>query len=299
MRHRISCMQLGAWQLDAVSGGSFWLDGGAMFGVVPKPMWQRVAPPDEANRIPMATNCLLARDGRHTVLVDTGYGGKEPPRRRELFNLEAGEPLVAHLAALGVSPEQIDLVVFSHLHFDHAGGATRLDEQGRLAIVFPRARFVAQQGEWLDAVSGLPELRGSYPLENLLPLQDSGRLELIDGDVEIVPGLRSRVTGGHTRRHQSLVFDSAGQTACFVGDLCPTTAHLRSLWCMAYDVYPLETRRCKPQFLGQAADEGWHLFWDHDPRIVSCRIERHAEREFVIAPNSTIDSPARSSKAIE
>jgi len=282
-------MRLGAWQLDTVSGGRFWLDGGAMFGVVPKPLWERVAPPDSQNRIPMATNCVLARNGQHCILVDSGYGGKEPPRRRDLVGLEAGEPLLTSLQQLGVAPQDIDLVVLSHLHFDHAGGATRLDERGQSVPSFPRARVVVQRGEWDDATSGVAELRGSYPLENLLPLEEAGCVQFIEGDVEIVPGLRSLVTGGHTRCHQALLFQSEGQTACYLGDLCPTTSRLRSLWCMAYDVYPLETRRRKPQLLGQAADEGWLICWDHDPRYAVSRLARDAAKEFVLVePRATL-----------
>ncbi len=275
-------MNLGNWQLDRLSGGAWRTDGGAMFGVVPKPLWEKLQPPDERNRIRMASNCVLARNGRHTVLIDAGYGGNLTERERDIYAAEPGEPLLESLAALGVPPDQVDTLVLSHLHFDHVGGASRRDADGRSVLAFPKARYVVQAGEWHDATRGAPELEGSYPPQHVEPLAGSSQLELIDGDVEIGPGLRAMVTGGHTRRHQALVFESGGQTAIYLGDLCPTAAHVRRLWGMAYDVDPLETRRRKPQLLGQAADEGWLVLWDHDPDRWAGRLARDAKREFVI-----------------
>ncbi len=274
-------MNLGNWQLDTVSGGQMRLDGGTMFGMVPKLLWQKALPADERNRIRAATNCVLARDGEHTVLIDTGYGGKFTDRQRAHSSLEAGEPIVESLAAIGVAPEDIDTVVLSHLHFDHAGGGTRSDDGENLRPTFPKARYVVHRAEWKDATGGAAELRGAYPLENLLPIKEAGQLELIEADVEIVPGLRSRVTGGHTRGHQALVFTSGGQTAVYPGDLCPMIAHVRQMWCMAFDTHPLQTRRNKPQLLGEAADGGWWILWDHDPDVAASRLTRDEKHEFV------------------
>ncbi len=183
-------MRLGEWRLDTVSGGAFRLDGGAMFGVVPKPLWEKALPADEQNRVPLATNCVLGRDGRHTVLIDTGYGPKLTDKEREIYAAEPGEPLLASLAMLGLQPADIDMVVFSHLHFDHTGGGVRFDDHDRLTPTFPQARYVVQRREWDDATGGADELKGSYPLDNLTPLADAEQLDLIDGDVEILPGLR-------------------------------------------------------------------------------------------------------------
>lgn len=277
-------MQFGAWQLDTVSGGKLRLDGGAMFGVVPKPLWEKKQPADERNRIRMATNCLLARDGKHTIVIDTGPGGKHTPRERDFLALEPGEPLLESLEALGVSAESVDLVVLTHLHFDHAGGATHLEENGRVVPTFPNARYVVQRAEWQDATGGAAELRGSYPPENFVPLEEAGQLTLIEGDVEIVPGLRSLVTPGHTRGHQSLLLESEGRTAIYVGDLCPMTAHVRSHWCMAYDTQLLETRRRKPEVLGRAADGDWLVLWDHDPDWAACRLRREKQEFAVVDP---------------
>lgn len=275
-------MQLGNFELLSVSGGTFRLDGGAMFGVVPKVLWRKKAPPNARNYIVMDTNCLLVRTGDHTVLIETGYGPKASEKERNLFALEAGNPLLENLARHGIAAEEIDTVLLTHLHFDHAGGATLRDADGRLRPTFPKARYVVQRAEWETATSDVPELEGSYPGENLLPLAEANQLELVDGDVELRPGFRARTTGGHTRGHQAIVLESGGETAVYLGDLCPTTAHLRRLWCMGYDLYPLETRRVKPQVLGQAADEGWLVFWDHDPEVIAAYLERDERQEFVL-----------------
>jgi glyoxylase-like metal-dependent hydrolase (beta-lactamase superfamily II) len=275
-------MTIGSWNLTTVSGGRFSLDGGTMFGIVPKPVWERSVPADANNRITLATNCVLLRDGARTLLIDTGYGGKATPKERDLMQLSLGEPLVESLAALGVPPDQIDLVIFSHLHFDHAGGATRRDDAGGVVPVFPRAGFVVQKSEWEDALSGAPELKGAYPSEHLRPLAESGRLELVEGDVEVAPGIRLRVTGGHTRGHQSLIIASGGQTALYPGDICPTSAHMPTLWGMAYDTFPLVSRRIKAELLGTAADHGWWILFDHDPDHAAAKIRRDDKREFAI-----------------
>jgi len=165
------------------------------------------------------------------------------------------------------------------LHFDHVGGATRLDPQRRLVPTFPRARYVIGRLEWEDATGGALELETAYP-DNLTPLTETGQAVLVEGDAEIVPGLRARLTGGHTRGHLSLVFESGGQTALYIGDLCPTTAHLRQMWCLAYDTYPLDTRRNKPQLLGEAAEGQWLVLWPHDPKVAAGRVVRHPKREF-------------------
>lgn len=274
-------MHLGNWEISIVNGGSFAIDGGVMFGVVPKTLWSQVIAPDELSRIRCAGHCLLARDGRHTVLVDTGYGGKYDLLDRRFYAMEPGEPLLESLAALKVAPEDVDTVVFSHLHFDHAGGATRYDDRRRLVPTFPKARHVVSRWEWEDAVHMAPEVQTAYNADNLLPLEQARLVELIGGNEEVVPGLRARVTGGHTRGHMALMFESNGDTVTFAGDIVPSTAHLRRMWHTAYDTYPLDTRRAKPVWLGQAADNGWLVVWNHDPYTPASRVERHPKREFI------------------
>ncbi len=274
-------LRLGDLELTTVSGGRFRIDGGTMFGVVPKPLWERAAPPDERNTIPQATNCLLVRSAGRRVLIDTGYGSKLAEKQRRHIDAEPGDPLAASLAAAGVVAEQIDTVLLTHLHFDHAGGATRRDESGTLIAAFPNAEYVVQRSEWEFANADLPELRGSYPAENFAPLADSGRLRLIDGDVEVAPGIASLVTGGHTPGHQAFLLESAGEAAVYLGDVCPTPRHLRTLWCMGYDLDLLATRRMKRILLGRIADEGMLALFDHDTEVAAARIARDTAREFV------------------
>jgi len=275
-------MQLGSVTLTTISGGRFRLDAGSMFGVVPKLLWSKVCPPDENNTILYGTNCVLVHDGRRNILIDTGYGSKLSSRQREVFAGEAGDPLLASLAAHGLSAEQIDTVILSHLHFDHAGGSTRYDENGTLVSTFPRATYIAQKLEWEIATAELPELRGAYPLENLLPLREAGQLQLVDGDVELLPGMRAIVTGGHTAGQMAVVIESEGDTALFLADVCPTWRHLRTLWCMAYDVDLLQTRRIKPKLLGQIADNNWLALCDHDADHAAARIARDDRQDFVV-----------------
>lgn len=276
-------MRIGRYELTTVSGGRFFIDGGTMFGVVPRSLWSRVFPPDERNDIAQATNCVLIRGEGRTVLIDTGYGSKLAPKQQAIFRAEPGDPLLASLTALGVAPEDVDAVVLSHLHFDHAGGATRRAGDGRLVPTFPRAEYVVQKAEWETALSGVPELRGAYPLENLEPLAEARCLRFVDGDGELLPGLRGEVTGGHTENHQAVFVESEGQTAVYLGDLCPTSRHLPTLWCMAYDVHMLQTRRAKPGLLGRIADAGWWALLDHDPDHAAIRLARDPARDFVVA----------------
>ncbi|MDZ4657541.1 MAG: MBL fold metallo-hydrolase [Bythopirellula sp.] len=274
-------MNLGNWQLDTVNGGMFRLDGGVMFGVVPKHIWKHIATPDAQNRILCANHCVLARDGRHTVLIDSGYGGKYALLDRKFYDMEPGEPLVESLARLGVAPGEVDHVVFSHLHFDHVGGATRHDATHRLVLTFPNAQHSVSRIEWAAASSQLPELATAYPSQEVLSLRELTRLRLLEDGEEIVPGLTSRLTGGHTEGHLSFLLRSNGQTACYPGDICPSTYHLRRMWHLSYDVFPLDTRRNKPRLLSEAAQGQWWMLWNHDPTAVSSRIVHDEKREFV------------------
>ena len=274
-------MQLGQFELTRISGGRFAIDGGTMFGVVPRVLWERKFPPDERHRIPQETNCLLVRTGSKNVLIDTGYGGKLPEKQQRNMSAELGEPLLRNLAAVGLAAGDIDVVLFSHLHFDHAGGATRLSPDGTLLPTFPNAEYVAQRLEWINATAGYPELRGAYPQENLLPLHESGQLRLIDGNVEVVNGIRTHVTGGHTAGHQAIIIEHTGDTAVFLGDVCPTSRHLPFLWCLAYDVDLLQTRRSKAELLSAIADENWLAIFDHDPDHVAARLIRDTEKQIV------------------
>ena len=261
---------LGHFQLSTISGGTYRADGGTLFGVVPKALWSRRMPADEKNQVPQHTNCLLVQTGVRTILIDTGYCA------------EAGEPLDRSLSAMDIPFDQIDTVILTHLHFDHAGGATRFDEDGQLQPVFPNAEFVVQRREWVEATAGFPELRRVYPQENLLPLKESGQLRLVDGDTEIVPGIHAIVTGGHTVGHQVLLIENAGESAIYLADLCPTAHHLPTSWGMAYDVDMLQLRRKKPEVLGWVVENDGLALFDHDPEIAAAKLERDKKLGFVV-----------------
>src|SRR5207248_610662 len=181
-----------------------------------------------------------------------------------------------------VGPEQIDVVILTHLHFDHAGGCTYLNESGELRPAFPLARHVVQRREWEDAAGRLPELRGAYFERDFLPLQDAGLIDFVDGDAQIAPGVSVRLAPGHTRGHQLVLIESAGATAMYPCDLCPTFAHLRTFWTMSYDQNLLEVRRVKPVWIGRAADEGWLMISAHDTQTRAAYIRRDAQEEFAI-----------------
>lgn len=274
--------ELGSYKLSTVSGGRLRMDGGTMFGVVPKMLWSKCFSADDQNRIRQATNCLLVRTGRQNILIDTGYGSKLPEKQRKILSSESSDPLLLSLKAEGLTANDIDVVVLSHLHFDHAGGATRRNRDGDLVPTFPNAEYVVQRREWVIATADFPELRGSYPLENLLPLRDSKQLRLADGDLEITRGIRFVVTGGHTEAHAAVVVESKRVAAMYLGDLCPTSAHLPPLWGMSYDVDILQLRRKKVELLGQIADNGWIAIFNHDPNCAAGRLVRESERTFAL-----------------
>ncbi len=279
---QVPAFQIGRWQVDVLNGGHFVMDGGILFGVVPRRLWSMVREPDELNRLRVACNCLLLRDGEHTVLIDTGYGSKQSPLDRRFYLLEEGDPIVDNLARCGVRPDDVDTVIFTHLHWDHVGGASYKNDRGEVVLSFPRARHIVGRWEWEDATSNMPELAGTYSDVNLRPLREQTALELIDNDYEILPGVRALLTGGHTRGHLAISIESAGDTALFISDLCPSAYHLNRFWCLAYDLYPLETRRKKPALLGRAADDNWIVFWTHDATNSASRLARHPKREFAV-----------------
>lgn len=272
--------ELGDFRISIVSGGRFKLDGGSMFGVVPKPLWERVAPADEFNRIQLATNCVVVRTANKTVLIDTGFGNRLSTKEREHNAIPTAPGLLENLQAIDVHPDSIDIVVFSHLHFDHAGGATIEDTEGRIRPAFPNARCAAQKIEWDDATSTLPELAGTYLERDIQPLIDAGVDWRLDGATEILPGISVELTGAHTPGHQLVRLHSRGQKAVFLGDLCPTANHLRTFFTMGYDQFPRETRRLKPLVLKECADSSSIVLFDHDPDRPAVRIARDPKREF-------------------
>lgn len=265
-------MRLGDLEIFHLSDGRFRLDGGAMFGVVPKVLWEKSHPADERNRIVLDLGVLLIRAQGKNILVDTGIGDKQDARTKDLFGIEHRPSLQESLGTIGLESEDIDIVINTHLHFDHAGGNTRQAAGRELAPSFPRARYLVQKGEWAAARSGNERTRKSYDPDDFLPLEGSGRIILIDGDEEIVPGVRLLKTPGHTEHHQSVMIESGGERAIFLGDLIPTASHLPLPYIMAYDILPLVTLETKRRLLQQALRERWILIFQHDARVRMGRV---------------------------
>lgn len=259
---------LGDIEIVTVSDGFFYLDGGAMFGVIPRTFWETKAPPDERNRIRMAMRCLLVR-GARTMLIDAGAGDKMTEKQTDIYRLEREFSLSHSLSAAGASPHAIEIVLATHLHFDHAGGFTERAADGAIRPRFPRAQYVVRRGEWEDATHPNDRTKGSYFLENYQPLADRGVLQLVDADATIMPGVRVRRTGGHTMHHQLVMIESAGKTAVFVADLLPTAAHLPEVWIMGYDLFPLDTLTFKRAFLREAVEREYLIIFEHDPNIAA------------------------------
>jgi glyoxylase-like metal-dependent hydrolase (beta-lactamase superfamily II) len=267
---------LGSIRLHALEAGLQHLDGGAMFGVVPKPLWERRIPADDRNRIPLGLRCLLIEAPDALVLVDTGVGNKEPQKFRDIYGIEnAGEPtrLEDAIRHAGHSPDDVDVVISTHLHFDHAGGNTLRDADGHIRPAFPNARYVVQRREYEFAQIQNERIRASYMDSNYEPVEQAGLWSFVDGEAEIVPGVSVLPTPGHTPHHQSVLVHSEGQIACFLADLIPTTAHLPLPWIMGYDLEPLVTLETKRALLDRAQREDWLLVFEHDPQIAWGRLD--------------------------
>lgn len=271
---------LTCWTLE---GAMQWLDGGAMFGVVPKPLWERRIQPDVRNRIPLAMRCLLVEHPDGLVLVDTAVGNKDDAKFRDIYGIaNPGDPgptaLEDAVRAAGHQPADIRWVLNTHLHFDHAGGNTVRNAAGETVLAFPGATYVVQKGEFEFAASANERVRASYIGANFRPVAEAGKFRFVEGEVEILPGIRLLPTPGHIPFHQSVVVSSQGESAIFLGDLVPTSAHLPAPWIMGYDLEPLVTLKTKKRVLGQAAREGWVLVFEHDPEVARGRIAVDAKK---------------------
>jgi glyoxylase-like metal-dependent hydrolase (beta-lactamase superfamily II) len=251
-----------------------------MFGTVPKTMWEKRAAADERNRIAMAMRPLLVK-GERLMLVDAGAGEKMPAKLQEIYGFDKTETLDASLAAAGVRADDIAIVLASHLHFDHAGGFTAADGSGAIVPRFANARYVINAGEWEDATHPHERNRASYFAENYVPLEEAGRVDFTYGDEQIMPGVRVRRSGGHTRWHQIVYLESGGRTAVFVADLIPTAAHVDVPWIMGYDLYPMETLEFKRAFVREAIDGEYVIFFEHDPQIAAGYLRERDGRVYV------------------
>lgn len=285
-------MKFGDYRVEVVSGGEFRLDGGAMFGVVPRTLWQRAAPPDEENRVTLNTNCLFVETAGERVLVETGMGDKWSPRHAEMYGVGAGPTLGESLfERTGCRPEEVTIVVNTHLHFDHAGGNTTLDREGRAVPAFPNARYFVSRTEYEHAESPHERDRASYLPENWRPLAESGQLELKDAEYEVVPGLTMETVPGHSRTMQCVRLSRDGRTLYGFADLVPTRAHVPLAWVMGYDLYPVETLEAKRRLLPQAAREGWLCLFYHDPEAPLARVVEADGRLRAAGLEDEIDGP--------
>ena len=277
--------QVGSIQIHGIEAGVQQLDGGAMFGVVPKPLWERRIPPDPRNRIPLALRCLLIEAPNALVLVDTGIGNKYSAKFADIYGVaNTGDPtrLEDGIRHAGFDPEDIDIVLNTHLHFDHAGGNTVSDELGQVRPSFPNARYVVQKGELDFAHSQNERIRASYLLENFEPITTAKLWEVVEGPSEVTEGVEVVPTPGHTPHHQSVLIRSDGDTACFLADVCPTSAHLPLPWIMGYDLEPLVTLESKRMLWQQAREENWLLVFEHDPRVPWGRFDPTQDRPVLL-----------------
>jgi glyoxylase-like metal-dependent hydrolase (beta-lactamase superfamily II) len=256
----------------------FRLDGGAMFGVVPRVLWERVYPPDHKNRITLSTNLLIAQAPGFTALVDTGVGNKISEKNRGVYAVEApGMP-----AGFPLPVDDVEIVVLTHLHFDHCGGSTveTAAGSGDYAPTFPRARYFVQRAEYQDATDPSERSRASYWEENFVPLFKQNRLTLLDGDGAVNPGIRVLVTGGHTRGHQIVAFETSEGVVAFMADFIPTTRHIPIPYIMAYDLYPVDSLKARKRLYPMMADERWLLVFEHDDEAKQGFLERESEDRY-------------------
>jgi glyoxylase-like metal-dependent hydrolase (beta-lactamase superfamily II) len=272
---------MGDYEITVCTDGSYYLDGGAMFGVVPKPMWEKRAPADPLNRILLGTNTVIVRTGKKTVLIETGIGNKMSEKQVQIY--ENKQLLPQSLAAAGIDPAEIDIVINSHLHFDHCGWNTTLTAEGKIVPTFPNARYFAQKGEVEHGHRQLDRDKVSYISANYDPLVESEQMTLLEGDAEICEGVRVELYPGHTAQLQAVHIESAGQHACYISDLIPTSAHLDPTWVMGYDLFPLTCIEQRKRFLAHAIPEKWLVLFTHDHAVPTGHIVLNDKNKPVLA----------------
>ncbi|HSE30398.1 MAG TPA: MBL fold metallo-hydrolase [Pyrinomonadaceae bacterium] len=272
-------MQIGDYRVEIIPDTEFRLDGGAMFGVVPRNLWAQVCPPDDQNRIRMNMNCVFIDTGDEKVLIDTGIGDKWTSRETAMYGIERDRPLTETLKAkTGITADEISIVVNTHLHFDHAGGNTTTNGNGKVVPTFRNARYLISRAEVEHADAPSERDRASYLRDNWVPLRNSRQLEVKDGDYQVVPGLRMQTEPGHNRSMQCWRLDRGDQTVFGFADLVPMRAHLRLPWIMGYDLFPMETLEAKKRLLPKAVEENWLCVFYHDPDAPLCRLVMEGDK---------------------
>lgn len=280
-------MKIGDYTIYSVETEHFALDGGAMFGTVPKTLWEKTNPADEKNRIALTTRIMLLVGNGRKILVDTGIGQKWPDKLRAIYKVSESF-LESNLAKLGFRPEDITDVILTHLHFDHAGGAVKLVDN-KPVLTFPNATFYLQEENFRWALTPNPRERASYLRENFMPIQEAGKLTFVNGEIEIFPGIFTLMSQAHTRGQQLIKVSDGQKTLCYCADLIPTASHIPIAWGMGYDLYPLELMEEKKRLLEQAVDENWTLFFEHDAYREACAFvkgEKAIEKGVEIEINS-------------
>ena len=276
-------LSLGQFQIYGLRDGFFHLDGGAMFGVVPKPLWEKTYPADDLNRIRLGLNSILIRTDEHNVLVETGIGTHLNPKYYDLYTIENEPGLVGELKTIGLEREDIDYVINTHLHFDHCGGNTIVNETGQIVPTFPQARYIIQRGEWADAHNPTARDKPSYLNKYFDPLGEHGQLLLVSGNTVIAEGIEVLLAPGHTSYHQVVKIESQGQTLVFLGDMVPTSGHVGLPYVMSYDLFPLETIQNKEKYYRMAIEGNWILAYNHDPDIYFGKVKKE-EGKYVHLP---------------
>lgn len=267
-------MRIGRYGVRLVDAGRFRLDGGAMFGVVPKVLWEKKSPADEKNRIQMATNCLLLSGDNKNILIDAGIGYKSDEKFAKIFAIDYSEyDLNRSLQNLGITHDAITDVILTHLHFDHTGGATQINDNGQVLPTFPKAKYYVQKSQLEWAKNPLEKDRASFLKENFQPLEEADQLVVLEKAGELFPGIELILVDGHTRAQQLVLIHGDERTMLFAGDLVPTASHLPVPWVMGYDNEPIKTIQEKKEILGRAVHENWLLFFEHDPEIRCVRVK--------------------------
>ena len=267
--------KIGKWKIVILETGHFWLDGGAMMGSVPKVLWEKTNPPDSQNRIKLSLRCLLLDNGKDIVLIESGMGNKFNDNFSKMFNItQSKDPLSDALSKSGYSNKDITHMVLTHLHFDHAGGATIMEVDGSYAPTFPNAKYYISKDNWSAGINPSPRDRASYLKENYVPVDDAGLFEFVDSNSKILPGISTYIVNGHTAGQQLIKVESDGEILFFCSDLIPLESHLKLPWIMGYDLNAQLTLKEKTDFLELAAKNNWWLFFYHDPETVAVKINK-------------------------